>query len=78
MIPELYRSFETSTLKDLVSYGEAAQEEPWTEEWERGDDEGPSRQTTLGDDRRPRSWRTRRKGRWLRLGRRLIARAELR
>ena len=39
MLPDLYRSFETATLKDLVSYGEPADEEPRVDGWGGGDEE---------------------------------------
>jgi hypothetical protein len=78
MIPELYRSFETSTLKDLVSYGDPVQEEPRTEGWGTRDDEASPRQRVQGHARRSRSSLRRKKGKWLRLGRRPTARTELR
>ncbi len=78
MIPEFYRSFETGTLKDLVSYGDPADEEPRTEGWGRRDDEAPPRRRVLGRGRRPWSLLRRTRRRWFRLGRRLITRAELR
>ena len=77
MIPELYRRFETSTLMDLVSYGDCDDEEPRTEEWLGGEEEAAPRQRVFGH--RPRSWSLLRPkmGKWLRLGRRLIARPRL-
>lgn len=78
MIPEFYRSFETGTLKDLVSYGDPVDEEPRTEGWGRRDDEAPARRRVLGRSRRSRSLLRRKSGRWFRLGRRLITRAGLR
>jgi len=78
MIPEFYRCFETSTLKDLVSYGDPGDEEPRTEGWDRRDDEAPPRRRVLGRGRRSRSLLRRKRGRWFRLGRRLIGLAELR
>jgi hypothetical protein len=78
MIPEFYRSFETSTLKDLVSYGDPVDEEPRTEGWGRRDDEAPPRRRVLGRGRRSGSLLRRKGRRWLRLGRRLLSLAELR
>jgi len=78
MIPEPYRSFETSTLKDLVSYGDPVDGEPRSEGWGRGDEEASPRRRVLGRGRRTRSSPRRKKGRWLRLGRRLITGSELR
>ena len=77
MIPELYRSFETSTLKALVSYGDPVDEEPRTEEWGRRDDEASPRQRAEGRARRSRSSLRRKKGKWLRLGRRRTTRTAL-
>jgi hypothetical protein len=76
MIPEFYRSFETSTLKDLVSYGDPVEEEPRTEARGRRDDEAPPRRRVLGRGGRSRPSLRRKKGKWLRLGRRMISGAE--
>jgi len=75
MIPELYRSFETSTLKGLVSYGDPLDEELRTDGWGKGDEEDSTRERVPGRGRRdpPSSGR---KNRWLRLGRRLLTRRE--
>ena len=77
MIPEFYRCFETSTLKDLVSYGDPADEEPRTEGLDGRDEEASPRQRARGR-RRSGSALRRAKGKWFRLGRRANARAELR
>jgi hypothetical protein len=77
MLPELYRSFETGTLMDLVSYGDPDYEEPEMEEPIRRDDETPSRRRGFGHRRRAWFLLGRKKGRWSRLGRRLIARTGL-
>ena len=77
MLPDFYRSFETSTLKDLVSYGDPADEEPRTEGLDGRDEEASPRQRVRGR-RRPWSALRRAKGKWFRLGRRANARAELR
>lgn len=74
MLPELYRSFETGTLMDLVSYGDPDYEEPEAEEPIPSEDETSSRRRVLGHRRRAWLMLGRQKGRWLRLGRRLIAR----
>ena len=73
MIPELYRSFETSTLKGLVSYGDPLDEESRTESRGKGDEEGSPRGRVPGRGRRYRSSLGRRR-RWLRLGWRLLTR----
>ena len=78
MLPELYRSFETSTLRDLVSYGDPVYEDPTTEGWGRGDDEAPTYQRAEGQARRSRSSLRRKKGKWLRLGQRPTTRTGLR
>ena len=78
MIPELYRSFETSTLKALVSYGDPVDEEARTEESGRRDDEAPPQERAESHARRSRSSLRRKKGKWLRLGRRPTTRAALR
>ena len=75
MIPEFYRSFETSTLKALVSYGDPVDEEPRAEEWDRRDAEAPPQERAEGLSR---SSLRRKKGKWLRLGRRPTTRAALR
>jgi hypothetical protein len=77
MLPELYRSFETGTLMDLVSYGDPDHEEPVSEEPIRREDEAPSRRRVFAH--RHRAWFRlgRKQGRWSRLGRRLIARTGL-
>jgi hypothetical protein len=77
MLPELYRSFETGTLMDLVSYGDPDHEEPETEEPIRREDEASSRRRVFGHRRRAWFPLGRKKGRWSRLGRRLIARTRL-
>jgi hypothetical protein len=78
MLPDLYRSFETSTLKDLVSYGDPADEEPRSDGLGWRDDEASPRQRVPGGSRRPWSPLRRAKGKWFRLGWRAIARAKLR
>ena len=78
MLPDLYRSFETATLKDLVSYGDPADEEPRTEGLGGRDDEASPRQRVQGRVRRSWSSLGRAKGRWFRLGRLATARTELR
>ena len=77
MLPDLYRTFETSTLKGLVSYGDPADEEPRTEGPVGADDEVSPRRPVQG--RRKRSWPSLRRARakWLRLGWRTAARSEL-
>jgi hypothetical protein len=74
MIPELYRSFETSTLMDLVSYGDPADEEPKGEEWSSPEEESSPRRSDTAPRSRSRSFLRRKKSRWSRLGRRLMAR----
>ena len=80
MLPEPYRTFETRTLKDLVSYGDPADEEPRSEESIRGEDDASPRRRVFGERRRSRSLasgkgRMRGKnGGWARLGGRLICR----
>jgi hypothetical protein len=78
MIPELYRSFETRTLKDLVSYGDPAQEELRLEDWDGVDEGDPAGGRALAPWRRSRVSLRRRTGKWFRLGRRLITRSGLR
>ena len=75
MIPELYRSFETSTLKGLVSYGDPLDEESRTDDRGKGDEEGSPRERIQGRGRRYRP-SLGPKRRWLRLGRRLLTRRE--
>jgi hypothetical protein len=75
MIPEFCRSFETSTLMDLVSYGEPVDEEPKSEEWSSREEEASPRPSDMVPRRRSRSSLRRKKSRWSRLGRRLMARA---
>jgi hypothetical protein len=77
MLPDLYRTFETSTLKDLVSYGDPADEEPGTEVTGGADDGVLPRRPVRGG--RSRSWPSlrRAKAKWLRLGWRTAARTEL-
>jgi hypothetical protein len=74
MIPELYRSFETNTLMDLVSYGEPGDEEPNSEERSSPEEEASPRQSDVAPRRRSRSSLRRKKSRWSRLGLRLMAR----
>jgi hypothetical protein len=78
MIPEFYRSFETSTLKDLVFYGDPEDEEPRTEGRAGRDDEASPLQPVQGRGRRSWSSLRRAKGKWFRLIRRATARTELR
>ena len=77
MLPECYRSFETATLMDLVSYGDPDYEEPATEELTAPEDEASAGWRVFGLHRRARSLLGGKTGRWLRLGRRLIARTGL-
>jgi hypothetical protein len=72
MLPELYRSFETGTLLDLVSYGDPEYEEP--EESVHPEDEAPARPETLTQRRGGWLVLGRKRARWLRLGRRWIDR----
>jgi hypothetical protein len=74
MIPEFCRSFETSTLMDLVSYGEPGDDEPNSEEWSSCEEEASPRRSDMVPRRRSRSSLRRKKSGWLRLGRRLMAR----
>lgn len=73
MLPELYRSFETGTLMDLVSYGDLEYEAP--EESIHQEDEAPARPEAPTHRRRGWLLLGKKKGRWLRLGRRWIDRA---
>ena len=81
MLPEFYHSFEASTLKALVSYGDPADEEPRREELEPlegRDEEASPRPRVRGRGRRSWSALRRAKGRWFALGRRATDRTELR
>jgi hypothetical protein len=78
MIPELYRSYETSTLKGLVSYGDPVDEELATEGWGRRDEESTPLLRARSHRRRFRSSLRRKNGKWLRLGQRPITRTQLR
>jgi hypothetical protein len=71
MLPELYRSFETSTLKDLVSYGDLVDEEPTIEGWDPRDVEASPRRRPRGHGR---SALRRKRAKWLRLNRPATAR----
>ena len=76
MLPELYRTFETSTLKDMVSYGDPVEEEPRSEESiRREEDDASRRRSVFGERRRSRSLARRKKRRWqrTRLGARLTS-----
>ena len=77
MLPDLYRTFETSTLKDLVSYGDPADDEPKVEGAGGPDHETSARERDRGRSRR--SWPSLRRARekWLRLGWREAPRTEL-
>mgnify|MGYP001823907195 CR=1 FL=1 len=77
MLPDLYRSFETATLKDLVSYGDPADEEPRPEGWGGGDEEASPRPRVQGRARRSWSSLRRAKRRWFGLGRRATAPTQL-
>lgn len=84
MLPELYRTFETRTLKDLVSYGDhPVDEEPRPEESIPREDDASPRRRVSGEPRRSRSLasgKARKRGKrgknggWARLGGRLISR----
>ena len=52
MIPEFCRPFETSTLMDLVSYGQPADEEPHGEEPSSDEVESPSQRGATTPRRR--------------------------
>ena len=78
MLPDLYRSFETGTLKDLVSYGDPVDEEPKTEGLGGRDCEASPRQRVHARRRRPWSSLRLAKEKWFGLGRRAVARAMLR
>jgi len=74
MLPELYRTFETGTLKDLVSYGDhPVNEEPGSEESIRREDDASRRRRDFGKRRRSRPSRRGKKRRWARLGGRLLS-----
>ena len=75
MLPEIYRSFETGTLLDLVSYGDPDREEPEAEESMHQEDEAPARPEALTHRRRGWLLLGGKKGSWLGRGRRWIDRA---
>jgi hypothetical protein len=77
MLPECYRSFDTATLLDLVSYGDPEDEEPPSEEPIPAEGEPAFPREVSSHRRQGESLLRRGKRRWVRLGRRLIARARL-
>ncbi len=74
MLPEFYRSFETHTLLDLVSYGDPEYEEPEIEEPTPREDGASSRRKAFVRPRRAWVLLGSKRRSWMRLGRKWIAR----